>query len=85
MIFLALSCGLIWTTDYVHSQANASRPVDPADDTFGENPLDADGDGNVEVIPPTDDRSSLPNAPDTPEPAANPADDGVPDDGQTSD
>ena len=81
VVFLVLSCGLIWTTDYVHAQANASQPVDSSDDTFG----DTDGDGKVEVIPPTDDRSSLPNAPQTPEPAANPGDDGVTGEGQKPD
>lgn len=83
-VFLLLSCGLIWTTNYIH--ANATRTVAPAPDDIEDNqtnPLDADKDGQVEVIPPTDPKSSLPEAPATPEPAAKPSDDGVPDGGQS--
>ena len=75
-VFLVLSCGLIRTVDYVHAQATASRPPALADDTLG----DSDGDGEAEPIGPTDPDSSLPGGIDTPAPAAQPGDDGVPDD-----
>jgi preprotein translocase subunit SecG len=76
-VFLLLSCGLIWTTDAVHARERSTQPLLP-DDTLSQ-PLDADGDGQVEPIAPTDDQSSLPGGIDTPAPAADPADDGTPD------
>ena len=85
LVFLVLSCFLIWTTDYVHARATATAPPPGIGDDTVEKPLDADGDGNVEFVPPGDDQSSLPPAPTVPEPAAKPSDDGSTGDGNAPD
>lgn len=80
-VFLVLSCGLIWTTSYIQaSAAGTIAPTPPEEEGAG--PLDADKDGEVEVIPPTDPRSSLPDPPAIPEPGAKPSDDGVAEPGE---
>ena len=77
-VFLLLTMGLTWTADAIHARAMGVAGQAPAaDDTLGgTSPLDADGDGKVEVIPPTSDDSSLPKPPETPEPGIRPDADG---------
>ncbi len=72
LVFLVLSCGLIWTTDYMAGQAAAVAPVGVADDTLeGE-----------ETAAPNEPGSSFPDAPATPEPGIVPAADGAAEPGE---
>ena len=88
VLFILLAMGLTWTSDSINARAMATIPVNvAADDTSGtseadkpplekKNPLDANGDGKVEFAPPGSTESSLPLAPDSPEPAIRPDADG---------
>ena len=74
--FLLLAVGLTWAGDSIYERAMATTPAPVEADEDSGNPLDANNDGEVEVILPGNPNSSLPAAPRSPEPAINPAADG---------
>ena len=76
-LFILLAMGMTWTGDAVHRRDMAVTPTNlPADDTTSKNPLDANGDGTVEFAPPGSEKSSIPAAPQSPEPGIKPSADG---------
>lgn len=83
-LFLLLTMGLTWTGDYLNARYNNASSSDVVGDdaSEGDTPLlDADGDGEVELIPPSDDQSSLPTPPPVVEPGIKPSADGTTDEG----
>lgn len=68
-VFLALSCGLIWTSDYLSARDHATAAADVTDDTLdgrtepSDDSAGAQDEGPVDVLPPTGDQPA-PVAPD---------------------
>lgn len=85
-MFLLLTMGLTWTGDELNRRYNATEPDLIADDASEDDPLlDADGDGEVDLIPPSDDQSSMPMPPPVVEPGIKPSADDLPPEAEIED